>query len=348
MAEKKADESGLKELKNALKTGDFAPVYFFYGEEPYLREYYLAALKKKVVSGPMEEFNYRQLTPETMSVEALQDAVEAMPMMADRTLVQVDDYNPFAQNEETREKLTALLSDVPDTCCVVFCYDIVKFSVDSRMAKLAAAVKQYGVQVEFCKQTNAALSEWIARHFRNWEKTIPPELCQHLIFLTGGSMTTLHTEIEKVAAYSRMSAVTRQDIDAVVEPVLQAVLFDITDALADGDYDKALSKLQDVLHSREEPVTILGAIGGHFRRLLTAQTVSEAGKGADALMPLLRTKSDYYARKVMTQARRLSEEMCRYAVELCYETDCKLKRSYADGPKMLELLLLFLAQEARK
>lgn len=348
MAQKTPDESGLKELKNALKTGAFAPLYFFFGEERYLQEHYLAALKKKLVSGPMEEFNYRRLTPESMSLEALQDAVEAMPMMADMTLVQVDDYDPFAQDEDTREKLISIFSDIPDTCCLVFTYDTVNFSRDGKKKKLMDCVKKHGVMVEFPKQTASALVEWISRHFREQEKTITPDLCQHLIFLTGGSMTMLHTEIGKIAAYSRVPAISRQDIDAVVEPVLSAVMFDITDALAEGDYDKALIKLQDVLNTREEPIAILAVVGGHFRRLLTARTVLAAGRGADALMPLLGSNSDFFCRKVMSQAGRLSDEMCLRAVELCYETDCKLKRSFEDGPRLLELLLLQLAQEAKK
>lgn len=348
MAKKEPEESGLKELKTALKTGTFAPLYFFFGEERYLQEHYLAALKKKVVSGPMEEFNYRRLTAETMSMEALTDAVEAMPMMADMTLVQVDDFDPFAQPEDVREKLIALFSDIPDTCCLVFNFDIVKFSRDGKKKKMMDAVKKYGIMVEFAKQTPAALAEWITRHFREQGKTITPDLCQHLLFLTGGSMTLLHTEIGKISSYSRMPAVSRQDIDAVVEPVLQAVLFDITDALAEGNYDKALSKLQDVLSSREDPVTILATVGSHFRRLFLAKAVLAAGRGADALMPLLKTTSDFYVRKVMSQAGKISDEMCLQAVELCYDTDRKLKRSYDDGPRLLELLLLTLAQEAKK
>lgn len=357
------EETGMKELKNALKTGDFSRLYFFHGEERYLQEHYLAALKKKVVSGPMEEFNFRRLTAENMSIEALQDAVEAMPMMAEMTLVQVDDYNPYAQNEETRESLISIFSDIPDTCCLVFNFDIVKFSYGAEKESteeegkksasknkklLKACIEENGCIVEFQKQTPAALAEWIARHFREQEKTISPDLCQHLIFLTGGDMTLMHTEIGKVAAYSRMPAISRQDIDAVVEPVLTAVLFDITDALAEGNYDKALMKLQDVLHTKEEPISILGAVGSHFRKLLTAKTVHSAGKGADALLPLLNSKSDFYARKVMSQAGRLSETMCLRAVELCYETDRKLKRSFDDANRLLEFLLLELAQEARK
>ena len=72
------------------------------------------------------------------------------------------------------------------------------------------------MQVEFYKQSPAELAEWVARHFRALEKTVTPDLCQYLVFITGGSMTTLHSEIGKIAAYCRGTAITRQDIDSVV------------------------------------------------------------------------------------------------------------------------------------
>ena len=337
--------TGLKNLKTALKTGDFARLYFFYGEERYLLEYYLSALRKKLVDGPLEDFNYRRLTPETVNVQSLRDAVEAMPMMAEKTMVQVDDYDPFAQDETTRTRLTELFSDLPDYCCLVFCYDTVPYSRSGKYKKLAEAIAQFGCEVEFPKQTAAELSDWITRHFRNYGKTISPDLCQYLIFVTGGTMTAMGMEIEKIACYSQAPAITKSDILAVVEPVLTAVMFDITDALAAGDYDTALSKLQDLLRQREEPISVLAAVGSHFRRLLSAKTVLSAGKGTETLMGMLNTGSDYYARKILSQAGRISEERIRQAVLLCFETDRQMKSSADDPARLLELLLLRLAQE---
>ena len=353
------------QLKQDLKNGTFAPLYFFHGEERFLQEHYMALLKKKAISGPMEEFNFRRLTAETMSTEALRDAVEAMPMMADMTLVQVDDYNPYAQSEDTRQELIEILSDIPDTCCLVFYYDTVKFSYgadrgqdeeqeqgekpkEANKKLLKQCIEKYGTVVEFQKQTGTALNDWISRHFRQGGKLIAPDLCQYLAFITGGDMTTLQSEIAKVMAYSRMETVTRQDIDAVVEPVLTAVVFDITDALAEGNYDKALLKLRDVLASQEEPIKVNAVVGSHFRKLLLTKSVMAAGKGNETLLPILNSKSDFYGNKLMQQARRLSDEMCANAVLLCYETDCKMKRSVDDSARLLELLLLSLAQEARK
>ena len=47
-------------------------------------------------------------------------------------------------------------------------------------------------------------------------------------------------------------------------------------------------------------------------------------------------------------ARRASEGFCRRAVELCLQTDVRMKTSYDDPERLLELLVVELAQEARR
>ena len=49
---------------------------------------------------------------------------------------------------------------------------------------------------------------------------------------TGGDMTTLSAEIEKLGAYETEPAVSRRSIELLVEPVLEAAVFDLSDAVA--------------------------------------------------------------------------------------------------------------------
>ena len=46
MAERKTPNKGYQKLKSDLSAGNIGQVYIFYGEESYLREYYLARSKK--------------------------------------------------------------------------------------------------------------------------------------------------------------------------------------------------------------------------------------------------------------------------------------------------------------
>ena len=97
---------------------------------------------------------------------------------------------------------------------------------------------------------------------------------------------------------------------------------------------------------QQEPLAILGAVGNHFRRVSAARTLLDNGKNASDLQRLCGIP-DYPARKTMEAARRFTPEFCRRAAELVLETDYKIKTSYDDPERLLELLLLQLAQEGR-
>ena len=174
-------------------------------------------------------------------------------------------------------RIAAILSDIPDYCCVLFVYDTLEFKINGTMKKLAAAVKEHAQIVSFGKQSERSLCAWITRHFRAHGKSVTDELCQYLIFRTDGLMTTLGGEIDKIAAYQEGEAITRGAIDAVVIPALNAQTFDISDAVVNRDFEKALFKLQELYAMQTDPIAVLGAIGAQLRRLYYARVILSAG-----------------------------------------------------------------------
>ena len=159
-------------------------------------------------------------------------------------------------------------------------------------------------------------------------------------------MTALAGEIDKICAYSGADRIVKSDIDAVVEPVLDAVVFQMTDLLGQGEYGPALVKLRTLLKMQQEPIAILGAVGGHFRRISTARTLLDHGRNYSELMKLYGI-ADYPAKKAMDAARRFSQTFCTKASELILETDHQMKTSFDDSHRLLELLVLRLAGEAK-
>ncbi|MBQ9843309.1 MAG: DNA polymerase III subunit delta [Oscillospiraceae bacterium] len=346
MAKRTEQPGGLQELKNDLRNKQPQRLYFFHGEEVFLLHHYLQQLKKLLTDELTESFNFHKLNNETFDLQSLADCVENLPMMAEFTFVWVDEIDIFKLPESDREKLIEILSDIPDYCTVVFTYVTTPWKPDKRLKKLWDAVSKHGSIVEFPKQEQRDLIPWITRHFAAGKKRISPDLCAYLIEITGGTMTALSGEISKIIAYSGAETIVKADIDAVTEPVLDAVVFQMTDMLGAGEYGPALLKLQQLIKMQQEPIAILGAVGGHFRRISTARTLMDCGKGSDALMQLCGL-GDYPARKTMAAARKFSSAFCAKAAALILETDRHLKTSYDDPQRLLELLLLQLAQEAK-
>ena len=346
MAKPKEENTAFLELKAALRNKDLGRLYFFHGEETFLLNHYLERIKKQLVDELTESFNFHKLTVETFNVRSFADAVENLPMMAENTMVWVDEIDVYGLDESDRGKLCDILTDIPDYCTVVFTYVTTPWKPDKRLKKLHTAVTENASVVEFQKQSPRDLIPWITRHFAVYKKRISPNLCAYLVDITGGTMTALNGEISKIAAYSAAEEIVKSDIDAVTEPVLDAVIYQMTDLLGHGECGRALQKLRTLLQMQEEPVKILAAIGGHFRRLGTARTLMDNGKGAGELMHLC-SIGDYPARKTLSAAGKFSPRFYAKAAELVIETDRHLKTSYDDKARLLELLVMRLYQEAR-
>ena len=343
-AEEKVDQ--LQRLKQAIRNKTPERLYFFHGEESFLMQHYLEQLRKLLVDELTESFNFHKLTNENFDMRTFSDAVENLPMMAEHTFIWVDEIDIFKLPEADRSRMEELIADIPEYCTIVFTYQTVEWKPDKRYKKFSDAVEKYGTVVHFEKQSVRDLTAWVTRHFAANGKQISPELCAYLIDITGGTMTALAGEISKISAYSGAPVIVKSDIDAVTEPVLDAVVFQMTDLLGEGKYGAALQKLHQLQKMQEEPLAILGVIGMHFRRMSAARTVMDQGKNASELMSITGLK-DYPARKTMSAAGKFSARLCSLASELILETDRKIKTSFDDPERLLELLLLQLAQEAR-
>ena len=77
----------LQVLKTAIRSGAPDRLYIFHGEEVFLLNHYLEQLKKVLLDDLTESFNSHKLNNETFDIQTFADSVEAMPMMAEHTLV---------------------------------------------------------------------------------------------------------------------------------------------------------------------------------------------------------------------------------------------------------------------
>ena len=338
----KPDTAGYQRFKKELAAGTPGKLYLLHGEETYLRDHYLGKLRSLLLTGGMGTFNLHEIPAREMSPRRLEEALDCLPMMAERTLVLVTDFDLFKAGEKDREEYIRLLGDLPDYVCLVFVYDLIPYKGDAR-TKLAGAIRQNGVVVNFARQDQGDLVDWISRRFKAMDHDIGTEDAKYLIFLCGDLMNNLISEIGKIGSYAAHHRVTRQDIDAVATPQLDAVVFQMTDAIAAGNFDKAAEVLGELLHMQEAPIKLLAVLGKQLRQLYTARLAIEHRKGVPYLMELWGMRSAYPAERLMQSARRFSLPWCRRAVLRCGQTDLAMKSTGADGEELLIGLLMELA-----
>ena len=337
----KPDTSGFDKLKKDLSAGQPGQLYIFHGEDSYLRDHYLNRLREVILTGGLGEFNRHDLSAKDMSPHALEEAVDCLPMIAERTLIEVTDFDLFKAGE--KEEYIRILSNLPDYCCLVFLYDVLEYKPDAR-TKLAQAVKAHGTAVNFARQSPRELADWVRRHFKAQGKDIDPRLCEELIFLCGDLMHSLQQEVGKIAAYAKGDKITRADIEAVATPQLSAVVFRIADAIGEKNFDRAAAILGELYQMQKSPYEIMGAFGKQMRQLYSARLALDRQKNAAWVAGLWGMR--YPADRLMVSARRFSIQWCRRAVVRCAQTDLAMKSTGQDAKELMTTLLLELANTA--
>lgn len=310
-----------KKVKEDIANGTIGRFYVFYGEERYLLNFYKNELVNNLVEETMQEFNLIEFT-EKVNANDLAEAIDSYPVMSERKLVIVSDFDVFKADEDFKKRFTDMLSDIPEYCTLLMVYPA-DFKPDKRQ-KLYTVMSNAGEIVEFERASRTDLISWIKRRFKAQGKTIDNELCEYLVFYCGSLMQALIPEIDKIAAYASGDTVTRADIDTVATPNAEAVVFDLTDAIVARKYSLALEILEKLMSLGEEPISLLALIGRQMRQIYAACLLKASG-GISQLMNMWGMKSEYPAKIIFNAARGVSLAWARNSVMLCAETDGKLK-----------------------
>lgn len=342
---KKTENRAFQKLKQDLADGNPASLYVFYGEEDYLRQYYLKELRR-ICGGAFDAFDTVLLDGEQVNVDALRDAVDSIPLGSARKLVILRDYKAWQPTGGMKDFLPDLLASLPEYLCLVIDCESVEFKPDKRLAAYKA-LEKYGQLVEFRQASGADLIPWIKRRFQALGKIIETRECDYLLFLCGASMTNLAGECEKIAAGTRRDTIRREDVEALASRVLEADVFALTDCLLQGNYAKGLALLRDLFDMKNEPVAVLAAMSRQLQRLYGARLALEQGKGEGYVAELFGFRSAYPAKLLLQSARRCEIGALRRVQALCLETDLSLKSNLPDPERTVELFLMRVAQEVR-
>jgi len=337
--EKKLDY--IAEIK-ALKERGPQCFYLMYGPEEYLREQYIIELKKLCLPEGEDGFSYKRLNGPEIDITELAQAIDAVPFMSPRSFVEVRDVDLNKIKEP--ERFVNVLSDIPDYCTVVFAPNS-GFEPDKRLRLIKLFFEQ-GKCMRFVQQSQSQLFGWIGRRFAALGKSIDFDAVQRLIFVSGDLMNQLIPEIEKIAAYTKGERVKAEDVVAVAHHIPDADVFAITEYIAKREYNNAAEILSELLADKNnEPIMILAILGKQLRQLYAAALALEKGLDIKEIMECCAIKYEFAAKKLISSARAYSLKQLSKALELCVDTDFKMKSSSNDSRELLKELVIRIAAE---
>lgn len=315
------------------KAGTRHNAYFLYGGENYLIERWAGALAKEAGA---DAFNAHRFDGRKPDIDALYEAVEALPLMAARTCVLVDDLDWAKLPAAEQKKLAEILDDLPPHCLLIATAKAPGFDAKSAAAKkLIALFDKAGCAVELGARDSAGQTAFLKAEAKKRGCSIATQQCRYLLQTCGGDMLTLRGELQKLCAYAGGGELTREHIDAVCIPKTEARVFDLGKAILAGNADKAMELLDSLFYLRESGVAILSVLIRSFVDVYRARVAKEEGRGEDDVVRLFGYKGREFAvRAAFSSAAGAG--FLRRALEVLCRCDRQLKSTPVDERVLLE------------
>ncbi len=321
------------EFRTQLKSKDLSSLYYFTGEEDFLKSFCLSETKKALIDPSFEDFNAVTYI-EAPSFEDADSFINALPLMSERKLVIFNNANIFSASLSEKAKWENLFSTLPSyVVCIVR-----EEGSGKKGSVVEQAVKKYAVTVNFEPLPEARLKVWLIKAAASKGRSLSDKDSLYIIKNLGRSMTLLKSEIEKICAKAEEFVITRQDIDSVIRNVIDESVFALIDAVFAKRRDIAYNVLANLEQAKVEPSYIISLLASqtlniYKAKLMMAQKISitEVKKAI--------SKNPYAAEKMVSHASKISLSDIESLINILTQADKSIKMGTMEPHCALDLVI---------
>jgi DNA polymerase-3 subunit delta len=334
-------------LLERLSKGKPIPGILLLGAESYLRDLCRKAIIESFVPAESREWGVARCDASEEDASAILSLAATPSLLAPRQVV-------FARGIEAWEKLgensrEALLADLaayfahpaPNSILVLEAE-----SLDQRL-KLSKLFSEETlvVALELPEEPEArarAAAPILAQMAKDAGVALDADAAEELTDLTGANLAAAQSEIAKLATYAGdRRRITREDVEALVVSARKYSVWELAEAFASHDTERAMKFLESLLREGEQPVQIVGAMGWMCRKLLEAQDLPpQTSRFQIAGRLQMRPQM---AEMALRESRRIPRKRLLQGLAALYEADSRLKSSAPNPRAILEFLVAHFA-----
>lgn len=286
----------LTSLRASLRDEGLLPVYVVVGDAAPIVEQAVAAIVEAALPtvGP-PAFNHNTLRAPEVEASAAFNAARTLPMMAERRLVVVRDIHDAddAFFGNLVDYIKAAVGSATLVC------------VGERFPKVVKGGSNWSVRVRKALDGVGHLTAIDAKktspvrfardHARALGKELGQAEAEVLVELVGVELGRVAQEVEKVALYvGSAPAIDRDAVHASCSLLAEAVIWDLTAAMAGGDADAALGALHRLQEGGDDPRRLLSMIVWQYRELLKVAELIRSGASDADIQRSVRMRRDVY------------------------------------------------------
>ncbi|MBN2194853.1 MAG: DNA polymerase III subunit delta [Polyangiaceae bacterium] len=263
------------------KDGRLLPVTLVLGEEEFLRGRVVRALREAAIAGGIPGLNDDQLEAGEVTVEQALGFARTLPMMARRRSVVVRGLERWEAKGETSEKrgdpfeklMAYAAQPVPETVLL-----LVATKLDRRR-KLVTFAKKSDFLVECETPSRRDLPRFIQAQARDLGGTLEPNVADLVAELTGPELAQVVDAVTRLCLFAGSRSVTEADVTECLVRLRPASVWELVDAVAGRNLDKALATLRDIYDPREA-TRLVGLLARSARQVIRFQSALAEGASA--------------------------------------------------------------------
>ena len=334
----------MKTIDEDIRSGNLKQIYLLYGTEDYLKRQYRDKLKNALtaagedsgmggmLSGGDSDMNFNRFEGKDINPKQVIDLAETLPFFAERRVILIENSGFF---KNACDELAEYLAQPAASTYFVF----VEEEVDKR-SKMYKAVKNAGKIVEFATQTEELITRWVLARLKKEGKNITGSVMQLFLSKTGSDMGNIDRELEKLICYCLdRDVVTAEDVEAVCTTRITNHIFDMVNAIAEKQPQKALQLYYDLLALKEPPMRVLFLIARQCNLLLQTKELKSRGHDNKTIASKIGVPP-FAAGKYVAQASHFKTSVLKNAVKQCVETEEAVKSGRMNDMMSVEILIL--------
>ena len=333
MAEKGESITTVADMTKHVDSGVLKNVYLFYGEEEYLKDFYIGKLCRRLLASDSTEEAVK--FDGKVKASEIQDACDAMPMFgSESTVVLVRDSGIFKSAGKGAEHDFGFLSELPEDSYVIFR----ETEVDKRNKNYKTAA-ECGIVFECRYQKENVIVKVLARQAALHRRNITAQAVSLMVTGIGSDLVRLMNEVDKLSLLvEEGGTIDVSHVREACELSLGARIFDLTDGIAENNREKALTMLNVLLADRTPPARIMDSIGRHFMQLYNVKCMENNGMGKAEIISAL-SLHEFVATKLLRQARNYTQALLSERIRMITEMDMRIKSGLIDPVNALELII---------
>lgn len=345
------------ELDKKIKKREYNNCIIFCSTDEKLIRDSINAIEKQNINEDFKQLNYVEIDGIYADADTILNSCETLPVLSDKRMVviyrseflrsggkkeaddeELQDISSF-ENGDVYKFISNYVDKVPKHCVLIMYY-VLKNKREKLSEKLKKLDKK-ALVVKDEKPNRLVFENRIGNLFKERGKDIGSIELKLFCSVVSSNMAFAENDVEKLCCYVDERDITKSDIEFMFHRTEDEDIFNMVDYLSQKKPEKAIQIFNRLINEGEKIPYILYMIERQYKLLMRIKLECAEGNSKENIVSSLKL-NPYICEKMIRQCGQYKSSKLKKNLELCTNTEKRIKSSSYNPQTELEMLIVNL------